>query len=95
MVCGFLTGRRKKKPEIIGTFIVECTEGREKGIQRLFMGTMEQIPKGWKYINEGCLKSQDHLHLPDDMWICVNCGENVAPKEIRDSMSRAYSRWYY
>jgi len=95
MTCGFLTGRRKKKPEYLETFVVECIEGSEKGYQRMFMGTMDQIPKGWKYIGLGCLKSQDRMHLPDDLWICCYCGENVAPKEIRDSMSRAYSRWYY
>lgn len=42
-----------------------------------------------------CLESYDGTHLPSDLWICCHCGANVAPKEIEDSMRRAYSRWHY
>ena len=99
MTCGFLTGRRKKKPEYIESCTIKCIDPDDIRYEtmELFMGKIKNIPKGWVYVEiiERCPKSKDGHHLPSDLWMCCHCGENCAPKEIRESMSRAWSRWYY
>jgi len=99
MTCGFLTGRRKKKPEYMEAHVVKCIDPDDLryGTLERFLGNIEKIPQGWVHVEiiEICPKSNGGYHLPSDLWICCHCGENCAPKEIRESMSRAYSRWYY
>ena len=90
---------RSKKPEYIETCTIKCIDPDDVryGTMELFMGQIKNIPKGWAYVEfiERCPKANDGHHFPSDMWLCIHCGENCAPKEVREAMTRAYSRWYY